>query len=181
MISEIRQAPNESVSDSVIMTCSINLSGGDCAESLPQLWNAYLWLQHGCRAKMRTVATHHKIASIILFPSSFFCFLHVADVEAVKIQAEAERKMPVTFCGTLLVWENASWCELPQNWVIQYIQHHKWSTHIAQNRWVPFSVLNLHSRMCCNLTAPDMDTYSVSMHSDSTNDMISTVGKNWWK
>ena len=181
MISEIRQAPNESVSDSVIMTCSINLSGGDCAESLPQLWNAYLWLQHGCRAKMRTVATHHKIASIILFPSSFFCFLHVADVEAVKIQAEAERKMPVTFCGTLLVWENASWCELPQNWVIQYIQHHKWSTHIAQNRWVPFSVLNLHSRMCCNLTAPDMDTYSVSMHSDLTNDMISTVGKNWWK
>ena len=67
VIYETRQAPIESVSDSAIMIGSINLPGGDCAESLPQLWNAYLWLQHGCRAKMRTVATHHKIASIILW------------------------------------------------------------------------------------------------------------------
>ena len=53
---------------------------------------------------MRTVATHHKIASIILFPSSFFCFLHVADVDAVKIQAEAERKLQVPFVAHC-------WCE----------------------------------------------------------------------
>ena len=37
VIYETRQAPNESVSDTGIMIGSINLSGGDCAESLPQL------------------------------------------------------------------------------------------------------------------------------------------------
>ena len=37
VIYETRQAPIESVSDSAIMIGSINLPGGDCAESLPQL------------------------------------------------------------------------------------------------------------------------------------------------
>ena len=85
VISEIRQAPNESVSDSVIMTCSINLSGGDCAESLRQLWNVHRvtskWLH-----SPHIIGLHLSYLCLdYLFPSSFCCVCCFADFEAVNI------------------------------------------------------------------------------------------------